>query len=94
MRLILMARPRANSLAEAARTGRARAESGNRHLAVNWPMPDDARGDTPAAALIARDHAALCAMDAHLATLPQSRFPLRPENQVCLVPSAGRTRRS
>ena len=85
-RLILVARPRVTSLAEAARTSRELAEIGlrNQHLAINGLMPDDAMGDALAASLIARDRAALARMDAHLAALPQSRFALRPENLVGL----------
>lgn len=85
-RLILVARPRVSSLTEAARTSGELAEIGiaNQHLAINGLMPDDAMGDALAAALIARDHAALEGMDTHLAALPQSRFALRPENLVGL----------
>lgn len=85
-RLILVARPRVSSLAEAARTSRELAEIGiaNQHLAINGLMPEDAMGDALAAGLIARDRAALDGMDAHLTALPQSRFALRPENLVGL----------
>ncbi|MDP3961269.1 MAG: arsenical pump-driving ATPase [Pseudorhodobacter sp.] len=85
-RLILVARPRVSSLAEAARTSAELAAIGiaNQHLAINGLMPDDDMGDALAAALIARDHAALDGMDKHLAALPQSRFALRPENLVGL----------
>ena len=85
-RLILVARPRASSLSEAARTSRELAEIGirNQHLAINGLMPADDRGDALAASLIARDHAALDRMDKALAALPQSRFALRPENLVGL----------
>ncbi len=86
-RLILVARPRVSSLAEAARTSRELADIGiaNQHLAINGLMPDAALGDALAASLIARDRAALDGMDRHLATLPQSRFALRPENLVGLA---------
>tara|TARA_R110000751_G_scaffold307749_1_gene430948 strand:- start:5547 stop:7454 length:1908 start_codon:yes stop_codon:yes gene_type:complete len=85
-RLILVARPRASSLAEAARTSRELAEIGigNQHLAINGLMPEDAMGDALAASLIARDRAALDGMDGALAALPQARFALRPENLVGL----------
>lgn len=85
-RLILVARPRASSLAEAARTSRELAEIGitNQHLAINGLMPEDDRGDSLAASLIARDRAALDGMDAGLGALPQARFALRPENLVGL----------
>ena len=85
-RLILVTRPRASALAEAARTSRELAGIGitNQHLAINGLMPEDAMGDALARALIARDRAALAGMDADLARLPQSRFALRPENLVGL----------
>jgi len=85
-RLILVTRPRASSLAEAARTSRELAAIGirNQHLAINGLMPDEDMGDALAASLIARDRAALDGMDAHLAALPQTRFALRPENLVGL----------
>ena len=85
-RLILVVRPRVTSLSEAARTSRELAAIGigNQHLAINGLMPEDDRGDALAAALIGRDRAALDGMDAGLAALPQSRFPLRPENLVGL----------
>lgn len=85
-RLILVARPRVSSLAEAARTSRELAEIGigNQHLAINGMMHEDHKGDALAASLIARDRAALGGMDKGLAALPQSRFALRPENLVGL----------
>ncbi|HEY0920090.1 arsenical pump-driving ATPase [Devosia sp.] len=83
-RLILVARPRTSSLAEAARTSRELAEIGigNQHLAINGLMPEADMNDALAASLIARDQAALAGMDAALAALPQARFALRPENLV------------
>lgn len=85
-RLILVARPRVSSLAEAARTSRELADIGigNQHLAINGMMPDEDMGDALAARLIACDRAALGGMDPHLAALPQTRFALRPENLVGL----------
>ncbi|MDP4032242.1 MAG: arsenical pump-driving ATPase [Pseudorhodobacter sp.] len=85
-RLILVTRPRASSLAEAARTSIELADIGltNQHLAINGLMPEDAQGDTLAAAMTARERAALAGMGAHLAAMPQSRFQLRPENLVGL----------
>ena len=85
-RLILVARPRVSSLAEAARTSHELAEIGirNQHLAINGLMPEADMGDALAASLVARDHAALDGMDDALAKLPQSRFALRPENLVGL----------
>ncbi|MFN2369378.1 MAG: ArsA-related P-loop ATPase, partial [Desulfurivibrionaceae bacterium] len=85
-RLILVARPRVSSLAEAARTSHELAEIGirNQHLAINGLTPEADMGDALAASLVARDHAALDGMDDALAKLPQSRFALRPENLVGL----------
>jgi arsenite-transporting ATPase len=86
-RLILVTRPRASALAEAARSSRELAAIGiaNQHLAINGLMPEDAMGDALAASLIARDRSALAGMNPHLAALPQSRFALRPENLVGLA---------
>jgi len=86
-RLIIVARPRSSSLSEAARASHELAEIGigNQHLAINGLMPADDQGDPLAAALIARDAAALAGMDAALAALPQSRFALRPENLIGLA---------
>lgn len=86
-RLILVTRPRASSLTEAARTSRELADIGigNQHLAINGLMPDEDLGDDLAAALIMRDTAAIDGMDSHLSALPQSRFALRPENLVGLA---------
>jgi len=85
-RLILVARPRTTSLAEAARTSRELAEIGiaNQHLAINGVMTSEDAGDPLADAISARETAAMAAMDADLARLPQSRFVLRPENLVGL----------
>ncbi|RQW40511.1 arsenical pump-driving ATPase [Novosphingobium sp. LASN5T] len=85
-KLILVARPRTSSLAEAARTSAELAHIGiaNQHLAINGLMPEDAMGDALANALIARERTAISGMDAGLAALPQSRFALRPENLVGL----------
>ena len=86
-RLILVTRPRASSLTEAARTSRELADIGigNQHLAINGLMPVEDLGDDLAAALIMRDTAAIDGMDSHLAALPQTRFALRPENLVGLA---------
>jgi len=86
-RLILVARPRTTSLAEAARTSLELAEIGisNQHLAINGVMSRDDEGDALAASLIAREQAAIDAMAPALAALPQSRFALRPENLVGLA---------
>ena len=86
-RLILVTRPRASSLTEAARTSRELADIGigNQHLAINGLMPVEDLGDDLAAALSMRDTAAIDGMDSHLAALPQTRFALRPENLVGLA---------
>jgi len=86
-RLILVARPRASALREAARTSHELAAIGitNQHLAINGLMPDDANDDALAAALVAKDAAALAGMDERLAALPQTRIGLRPENLVGLA---------
>ena len=83
-RLVLVARPRASALAEAARTSRELATIGisNQQLAINGLMPDEAAGDPLAAALAHRDQAALAAMDADVARLPRETFPLRAENLI------------
>ena len=47
-------------------------------------MSPEAQGDALAAALAERDATAIAGMDPALASLPQSRFPLRPENLVGL----------
>ncbi len=85
--LILVARPRESALREAARTSRELATIAitNQHLAINGLMPDDAQGDALAAALIAKDTAALAGMDAELAVLSHTRITLRPENLVGLA---------
>jgi arsenite-transporting ATPase len=83
-RLILVARPRRSALAEAARTARELAAIGirNQHLAVNGVMPEESHRDPLASALAERDRAALAEMDAELARLQHSSFPLRSENIV------------
>lgn len=85
-RLVLVARPRTSSLAEAARTAQELAEIGvtNQYLAINGLMPEDSEGDALATSLIARDRTAIEGMEPALAQLPQSRFTLRPENLVGL----------
>ena len=84
--VVLVARPRRSALDEAARTARELAAIGidNMLLAINGLMPEDTHGDTLAAALLARDQAALDAIDPLLAALPQERFPLQPVNLVGL----------
>jgi arsenite-transporting ATPase len=83
-RLILVARPRQSALVEAARTSRELAAIGirNQHLAVNGMMLADSHHDPLASALVERDQTALAGMDAELARLPRTSFPLRSENIV------------
>lgn len=83
-RVILVARPRASALAEAARTSRELAAIGirNQQLAINGLMPRDTQGDALALALARKDEAAMARMDADLAALPRTTFPLQAENLV------------
>jgi TRC40/GET3/ArsA family transport-energizing ATPase len=95
-RLILVARPRASSLAEAARTSRELAAIGiaNQHLAINGIMPEADMGDALAASLIARDRAALDGMDKALAALPQAASRCGPRTSWASMRCAGWARRS
>ncbi|KDE38826.1 Arsenical pump-driving ATPase [Nitrincola lacisaponensis] len=83
-RMILVARPRSSSLAEAARTHRELADIGirNQQLAINGLMPDEALDDALAVSMIHRERGAMDAMDADLASLVRHDFYLRPENLV------------
>ncbi|EHJ92246.1 arsenical pump-driving ATPase [Vreelandella boliviensis] len=85
-RLILVTRPRTSSLSEAARTHRELADIGiqNQHLAINGVMPEDALGDPLANSMIGREGDAINGISTALASLPQTRFYLRPENLVGL----------
>ncbi|MGS2744132.1 arsenical pump-driving ATPase [Halomonas sp. LS-001] len=85
-RLILVARPRESSMAEAARTHRELADIGigNQHLAINGMMPAEASDDALATSIIERERTAVEESDSELAGLPQSHFYLRPENLVGL----------
>ena len=85
-RLILVARPRASSMTEAARTHRELADIGigNQHLAINGMMPAEASDDALATSMIERERTAVEEVDSELAGLPQSHFYLRPENLVGL----------
>ncbi|MDZ7852409.1 MAG: arsenical pump-driving ATPase [Halomonas sp.] len=85
-RLVLVARPRASSMAEAARTHRELADIGirNQHLAINGMMPAEASDDALASSMIERERTAVEEADSELAGLPQSHFYLRPENLVGL----------
>lgn len=83
-RMILVARPRTSSLAEAARTCKELADIGigNQQLAINGLMPDETLGDALAASIVDRERGAIAAMATDLAHLEQSYFYLRPENLV------------
>ncbi|RUR33922.1 arsenical pump-driving ATPase [Vreelandella andesensis] len=85
-RLILVTRPRTSSLSEAARTYRELADIGiqNQHLAINGVMPEDALVDPLADSMIGREVDAINGISTALASLPQTRFYLRPENLVGL----------
>ncbi len=82
--MILVARPRASALTEAARTSAELADIGikNQRLAINGLMPDDNAADPLATALARKDQAALDAITPELAALPRTTFPLRSENLV------------
>lgn len=83
-RMILVARPRSSSLAEAARAYRELADIGihNQQLAINGLMPDEALDDALAVSLVHRERCAIDAMDTDLASLVRHYFYLRPENLV------------
>lgn len=83
-RMILVARPRTSSLAEAARTHIELADIGlrNQQLAVNGVMPEESLGDALADSIIVRERDAIANMDKDLAKLELSYFYLRPENLV------------
>lgn len=82
--MILVARPRASALTEAARTSAELADIGikNQRLAINGLMPDGNATDPLATALARKDQAALAAIAPELAALPCTTFPLRSENLV------------
>ncbi|MEG1833593.1 MAG: arsenical pump-driving ATPase [Burkholderiaceae bacterium] len=86
-RLILVARAQAATLNEVARTQRELAAIGmsQPHLVINGVLPaSEAAGDPLASAIVAREQAALAALPAELAKLPQERIPLKPFNLVGL----------
>ena len=84
-RLVLVARPQVTSLAEAERTGSELAGIGIHatHLVVNAVLPDDdGRADPLAAAIRAREAAALASAAGSLAGLPRDLIALKPVNMV------------
>jgi arsenite-transporting ATPase len=86
-RLILVARAQHSTLQEAARTSEELAAIGmtNQYLAINALLPArEAEGDPLAAALLARERAALAAMPEALRALPTDRLPLKAFNLVGL----------
>ena len=86
-RLVLVARANTSALAEAAHTAQELAAIGiaNATLVVNGLLPVEAcHGDPLAAAVAAREAAALDALPGALAGLPQDTVALRPVNMVGL----------
>lgn len=84
-RMVLVARAQASALREAARTHTELSAIGlpPPFLVVNGVYPKDAIADDPlAAALYAREQAALANLPEGLRTLPQDRLPLQPVNLV------------
>ncbi len=87
-RLVLVARAQAAALHEAARTHRELAAVGiaQQHLVINGVLPvAEAAGDTLAAAIVAREQAALAALPTELTGLPTEFVPLQPFNLVGLA---------
>ncbi|WGD38529.1 arsenical pump-driving ATPase [Lysinibacter sp. HNR] len=81
--LVLVTRAQTSALAEAARTSDELRELGinRQHLIVNGVLPaHEAEGDVIAAAVVARESAAISAMPKNLAEIPQDDVTLRPEN--------------
>lgn len=86
-RLILVARAQPATLREVARTHAELAAIGlsQQHLVVNGVLPESAAGqDALAAAIVRREQAALAALPAALASLPQDRIALKPFDLVGL----------
>ncbi|MFA9478728.1 arsenical pump-driving ATPase [Phycisphaerales bacterium AB-hyl4] len=83
-RVILVARPEQSALAEADRTRHELSALGiaNQRLIVNGVMPDPASADPLAMAMVQRGQAAINAMPAALAALPQDSVPLQGHNLV------------
>lgn len=82
--LILVARPEATTLAEAARTATELAGVGvtNQRLVVNGCFTATDRSDPVAAALARRGSEALAHLPDPLASLPRDELPLQPHNMV------------
>jgi len=97
-RLVLVARAQIATLREAARTQQELAALGltRQHLVINGVLPaDEGRHDALAAAIVARERAALRELPAALSPLPRDSVPLQPFNLVgvpalraLLVPTA------
>ena len=86
-RLILVARAQRSTLQEAARTFEELAAIGlsNQYLVINAVLPTkEAEGDALAAAIVAREQAALAAIPQSLRALPTDRLPLKSFNLVGL----------
>jgi len=86
-RLVLVARAQTSTLNEAARTHTELAAIGlsRQFLVINGVFPaDQAAGDPLAAAIVAREQAALADMPVELNRLPIDRIPLKPFNLVGL----------
>ncbi len=84
-RLVLVARAQQAALREVARTHDELAAIGltHQHLLINGVLPaDEARDDPLAAAIVAREQAALAALPAVLTGLPRDQVPLKPFNLV------------
>ena len=87
-RLVLVARAQQSTLQEAARTQEELAAIGlsRQHLVINGILPaSEGKEDPLAAAIIAREQAALDALPDTLRTLPQDRVPLKSFNVVGLT---------
>jgi arsenite-transporting ATPase len=86
-RLVLVARAQIATLREAARTHEELAALGltRQHLVINGVLPaDEGRHDALAAAIVARERAALGELPAALSPLPRDSIPLKPFNLVGL----------
>jgi arsenite-transporting ATPase len=87
-RLVLVARAQHATLREAARTQAELAAIGlsRQHLVINGVLPaEEAAEDELAAAIVAREQAALATIPAALENLPRDRIPLKPFNLVGLA---------
>lgn len=83
-RLVLVARPQASSLAEAARTNSELVNSGIQatHLVINGLMPEESRPDPLADAVRRRESEALHALPPQLYELHRDQVPLADHNMV------------